>query len=146
MIIKYLMHFQIIETELKIVITFEYKLLLNHEITGLIFISLLCVRVIYSLTLSDENDELFMYLGRAWHYMEAYYVHIEIICLIWITNYFSVYLYVIHSPDKQYKWLELFAFLGGIIPHKRIGKSNFVLLIFCFNFFAKNLITIIFYL
>ncbi len=64
MIIKYLMHFQIIEKELKIVITFEYKLLLNHEITGSIFISLLCVRVIYSLTLSDENDELFMYLGR----------------------------------------------------------------------------------
>jgi hypothetical protein len=63
-----------------------------------------------------------MYLGRPWHYWEVNYVHIEIMFLLWTTNWMTFNVFVIHSPEKHYKWLELFAFLNGLIPHIRIGK------------------------
>jgi hypothetical protein len=94
-----------------------------NEILGLILSLLFCIRCIISLLTSDENEKLLMYLGRPWHYVEGNYVHIEVMFLMWSTNIIAFYLYVIHSPDKHYEWLELFAFLNGIIPHKRIGKS-----------------------
>ena len=94
----------------------------NNEIAGFIFMFLMYIRIIISLSTSDGNNELLMYLGRPWHYMEGNYVHIEVMFLLWTTNIIAFYLYVVHSPDKHYKWLELFAFLNGIIPHKRTGK------------------------
>jgi hypothetical protein len=65
-----------------------------------------------------------MYLGRQWHYMEANYVHVKVMFLLWTTNIIAFNLQFIHSSDKHYKWLELFAFLNGIIAHKKIGKTN----------------------
>ncbi len=94
-----------------------------NEIYVLIFLSLICIRCIISLSTSDENEEFLMYLGRFWHYVGGNYVHLEVMFLMWATNCMTSYLYVIHSPNKHYKWLELFAFLNGIIPHKRTGKS-----------------------
>jgi hypothetical protein len=96
-----------------------------NETSGLILSFLFCIRCIVSLLTSDEDEKLLMYLGRPWHYIEGNYVHIEVTFLMWSTNIIVFYLYVLHSPDKYYKWLELFAFLNGIIPHKRIGKSIF---------------------
>jgi hypothetical protein len=93
-----------------------------YQISGLIFKILIFIRTIISLSISsDGNNELLMYLGRPWHYVGGNYVHIEVISLFWVTYYLTFNLYVIHSPDKHYKWLELFAFLNGLIPHKRIG-------------------------
>jgi hypothetical protein len=93
-----------------------------NEIYVLIFMFLMCIRCIISLSTSDGNEEFLMYLGRPWHYVEGNYVHFEVFFLMWTINCMTSYLYVIHSPDKHYKWLELFAFLNGIILHKRIGK------------------------
>jgi hypothetical protein len=109
----------------------------RNEISSLIFMFLMYIRIIISLSKNDENEELLMYLGRQWHRMEANYVHIEVMFLLWTTNIIAFYLYVIHSPDKHYKWLELFAFLNGIIPHKRIGKSISKLIIFLQVFYKQ---------
>ncbi len=98
-----------------------------NEISVLMLSFLFFIRCIISLLTSDENEKSLMYLGRPWHYIGGNCVHIEAIFLLWSTNIIAFYLYVIHSPDKHYKWLELFAFLNGIIPHKRIGKSIFEL-------------------
>jgi hypothetical protein len=108
-----------------------------NEISGLIFMFLIYIRTIISLSTSDGNEEIFMYLGRFWYNIEGNNFHIEVMFLLWITNYIIFYLYVIHSPDKHYKWLELFAFLNGIIPHKRIGKCIFELIIFASIFLKK---------
>ncbi len=93
-----------------------------NEIYILIFMFLFCIRCIISLSTSDGNEEFLMYLGRVWHHVEGNYVHMEVTFLMWTINIIALYLYFLHSPDKQYKWLELFAFLAGIIPHKRIGN------------------------
>jgi hypothetical protein len=61
----------------------------------------------------------------------------EVMFLLWTTNFIAFSLYVIHSPDKHYKWLELFAFLNGIIPHKRIGKTIFEIINFLYKIFAN---------
>jgi hypothetical protein len=97
------------------------------------------IRIIISLSNNDENEELLMYLGRQWRYMEVNYVHVETIFLLWTINIIAFNLYVIHSPDKHYKWLELFAFLNGIIPHERIGKSIFKIINFFYKFFANHM-------
>jgi hypothetical protein len=92
-----------------------------NEISGLVFVFLMYIRIIISLSTSDGNYELLMYLGRSSHYIEENYVYLEIMFLLWTTNIIAFHIYVLHSPDKNYKW-KLFAFLNGIIPHKRIGK------------------------
>ncbi len=93
-----------------------------NEIYVLIMMFLICIRCIISLSTNDGNEELLMYLGRPWHYVEGNYVHFEILFLFISTKCMTSYLFVTHSHEKHYKWLELFAFLNGIIPHKRIGK------------------------
>jgi len=108
-----------------------------NEIYILIFMFLFCIRFIISLSTSDGNEEFLMYLGRAWHYIEGNYVHIEVTFLMLTINIIAFYLYVLHSPDKQYKWLQLFAFLAGIIPHKRIGNLFLMNHFFFKNFFKK---------
>jgi hypothetical protein len=99
----------------------------------------MCVRIIISLSASDENNQLLIYLGIYWSYIDGNYVHIEVMFLLWTTNIIVFYLYVIHSPDKHNKWLELFAFLNEIISHKRIGK--FVLIINFFKFLSNYMKT-----
>jgi hypothetical protein len=111
----------------------------RNETLSLIFMFLMYIRIMISLSNNDENEELLMYLGRQWRYMEANYIHVEIMLLLWTTNIIAFNLYVIHSPDKHYKWLELFAFLNGIIPHKRIGKSIFKIINFFYKFFANHM-------
>jgi hypothetical protein len=107
----------------------------KNEIKGLIFMFLMYIRIIISLSTSDDNNDVLMYLGRPWHYWEVNYVHIEIMFLLWTTYWMTFNVFVIHSPDKHYKWLELFAFLNGIIPHKRIGKILYKL---CTNSLKKK--------
>jgi hypothetical protein len=109
----------------------------RNEIWSLIFIFLMYIRTIISLSNNDENKELLMYLGRQWRYIEANYVHVEVMFLLWTINIIAFNLYVIHRPDNHYKWLELFAFLNGIIPYKRIGKTIFKIINFFYKFFAN---------
>jgi hypothetical protein len=101
-----------------------------NEISVLIFIFILLIRIIISLSISDGNNEFLMYFGRFWHLMDLNYIHGEVLFLLWTINIIAIPLYIIHSPDKHYKWLQLFAFLFGIIPHKSIGKSFLILFLF----------------
>ncbi len=88
----------------------------------LIFMSLILIRVLKSIPISDDNYTLLMYIGRPWHYMGVNYLHIELPFFLWTSLFIGVYVFVIHSPDKHYEWLEIFAFLKGILPHQQIGK------------------------
>ncbi len=69
--------------------------------------------------------------------MEANYVDVEVMFLLLTTNIIAFNLQFIHSPDKHYKWLELFAFLNRIIAHKRIGKTFFEIINLLYKFFAN---------
>jgi hypothetical protein len=109
-----------------------------NEISSLIFLFLIYIRIIISLSTSDGNEELLMYLGRPWHLAAANYLHLEIMFLLWTINCIAIYLFVITSPDEHYKWLELFAFMFGIIPYKRIGEP-FLLLIFVLIYFKRRI-------
>jgi len=60
-----------------------------NQILSIIFIFLMYIRIIVSLSTSDENKELLMYLGRQWSYIEANYVHVEVMFLLWTTNNIS---------------------------------------------------------
>jgi hypothetical protein len=95
------------------------------EILRLIFLFLIFIRTVISLSTSNENKQLLVYLGRPWHLMDVNYVHIEIMFLLWTTNCIAINGFVIPSPDEHYEWLELFAFTFGITSHEIIGKYFF---------------------
>ncbi len=57
-----------------------------NEISGLMLVFLMYIRIIISLSTSDGNNELLMYLGRLWHYIGKNYVHLEIMFFLWTTN------------------------------------------------------------
>jgi hypothetical protein len=42
----------------------------------------MCVRIIISLSASDENNQLLIYLGIYWSYIDGNYVHIEVMFLL----------------------------------------------------------------
>jgi hypothetical protein len=102
---------------------FEFK-----EICVLLLLSLLFLRTSKSITISDDDYTLLMYIGRPWHHLGANYIHNESLFLLWILNFICIYIFVINSPTKYYKWIEIYAFLNGILPHQQIGKYLFLLL------------------
>jgi hypothetical protein len=106
----------------------EAKKSLNYdfiEISTLLFMCLLLLRLLYSVTISDEDYTLLIYIGRNWHLLDANYVHNETLFILWTLNFVCIYVYVIQSPTKQYKWIEVYAFLKGILPHEKIGNYLF---------------------
>jgi hypothetical protein len=97
----------------------------KFEIFSLIFIFLMLIRTIKVLTLEvdiGQDDTLLMYFGSPWHHLSGNFSHMETMFFLWSLNFVALYLYVIHSPDEHYKWLEIYAFLAGIIPHQSIGN------------------------
>jgi hypothetical protein len=83
---------------------------------------LLLVRTFISITISDDNYTLLMYIGRPWHLLGANFLHNEILFLLWTLDFVCVYAFVIKSPTEHYKWIEIYAFLKGILSHEKIGK------------------------
>jgi hypothetical protein len=103
--------------------SYEFK-----EICELLFMCLLLLRLLYSVTISDDNYTVLMFIGRVWYYLGANYIHNEVLFILWTLNSICVYVFVIKNPTKHYKWIEVYGFLKGILPHQRIGKySNSVL-------------------
>jgi uncharacterized BrkB/YihY/UPF0761 family membrane protein len=96
------------------------------EISLLLFMSLILVRTLISVTISDENHTLLMYIGRFWHLLDANYIHNEVLFILWDLYFICIYVFLIESPTKHYKWIEIYAFLNGILPHQQIGKYLFV--------------------
>ena len=98
-----------------------HKRFTKLEIISFIFMSFILIRVIRALTMSNVNNTILMYYGSPWHLLSANAMHIEVMFLLWTLNYLALYLNVIHSPNDYYNWLDIFGFLAGIIPYKRIG-------------------------
>jgi len=95
----------------------------KFEIFSLIFMFSMQIRTIRALTSDVEvDDTILMYFGSTWHYLNGNIFHMETMFFLWTINFLVLHLYVIHSPTEQYNWLEIYAFLAGIIPHKRIGN------------------------
>ncbi len=92
------------------------------EISYLLFMSSLLLRLLYSVTISDDNYTVLMFIGRVWHLLGANYKQNEVLFILWNVNLICVYVFVIQSPTKQYKWIEVYAFLNGILSHQQIGK------------------------
>ncbi len=66
---------------------------------------LLLVRTFISITISDDNYTLLMYIGRPWHLLGANFLHNEILFLLWTLDFVCVYAFVIKSPTEHYKWI-----------------------------------------
>jgi hypothetical protein len=112
-----------------------------NEVLNILFMFLLLLRTIISVTIiSDEDYILLIYMGRFWHYLSANYIHNEVLFILWTLNFICVYVFVINSPTKHYKWIEIYAFLKGILPHQQIGKySNSFLIVSSFILFFLKL-------
>jgi len=105
-----------------------------NEILSFIFMFLILIRPMITLTVGDADKRLLMYYGYLWHYLGANRVHSEVIIFLWTLNFLALYLFVIHSPNKHYKWLGIYGFLAVIIPHRRIGiysKLNNISVLLC---------------
>jgi len=95
------------------------------EIFSLIFMFFMLIRTITALTLEvdvEVDDTPLIYIGSPWHYLSGNSFHMEVMFLLWTFNFLVLYLYVIHSPNEYYNWLEIYGFLAGIIPHQKIGN------------------------
>jgi len=92
-----------------------------NEISILMFMFVILFRTTRILTSSSPDKRFLIFYGSLWHYMGGNRVHSEIMVFLWTLNFFVIYLFVIHCPNKHYKWLEIYVFLAQIIPHKRIG-------------------------
>jgi uncharacterized membrane protein YjdF len=107
-----------------------------NEVLNILFMFLLLLRTIISVTISNEDYTVLMYIGRGWHYVGANYVHNEVLFLLWTLHSICVYVFVINSPTNRYKWIEIFAFLKGFVPHQQIGKYLFL---FSLGLFSSTL-------
>ncbi len=95
------------------------------EMSNLLLMCLLLLRLLYSVTISDEDYILLIYIGRNWHLLDANYIHNETLFILWTLNFICIIVFVIQSPTKQYTWIEVYAFLKGILPHEKIGNYLF---------------------
>jgi hypothetical protein len=96
------------------------------EVFNILFMSLLLVRTLKSVTINDGDYTLHMYIGRTWHYVGANYIHNEVLLTLWTLYSICVYAFVINSPTNHYKWIEIFAFLKDFLPLQQIGKYLFL--------------------
>jgi hypothetical protein len=103
--------------------TIEWK-----EMLGLLFMFLFLLRTVKSLTLNNGDKAALMYICRPWQHLGMNYIHMEVLLLLWALKFIGLHLLVIQSPHKLYKWLDIYAFLNGVLPHQRIG--NFFILLF----------------
>jgi len=101
-----------------------YSSFTNGEIFSLIFMFVLLIRIMRGLAFTSVDNQIFMYYGITWHYMGGNHFHIEIMVFLWTLNFLASSLSFIHSPTEYYKWLEIYGFLAGIIPHKKIGNNS----------------------
>jgi hypothetical protein len=113
--------------------SYKFKI---YRIFELIFMSLMLIRILISIQLSDDDYRL-VYIGRTWHYMGVNHLHFEVPLLFWTLLFIGVYGFVIRSPTQYYKWLEIFEFLNGNKPNEQIGK-NFLNL-YCILIFMRQI-------
>jgi hypothetical protein len=111
-----------------------------NEVLIILFMFLILLRTIISVTtVSNEDYTVLIYMGRFWHYWSDDYIHNEVLFILWTLNFICVYVFVIKSPTKYSKWIEIYAFLNGIVPHQQIGKySNSFLIVLSFIIFLLN--------
>jgi hypothetical protein len=101
----------------------NYKLTIEcKEMFGLIFMFLFLLRTVKSLTLNNGDKAVLMYICMPWQYLGINYMHMEVLLLLWILKFIGLHMLVIQSPHKLYKWLDIYAFLSGVLPHQRIGN------------------------
>jgi hypothetical protein len=103
-----------------------------YEVMNIVFMFIILVRTFISLTISDEDPKLAMYIGRPWNLLGAHYVNSEILFISWSLNFICIYAFVIQSPTKIYKWIEVYAFLKGVLPCEQIGKHLLILIFITF--------------
>jgi uncharacterized membrane protein YjdF len=53
------------------------------EVFNILFMCLLLVRTLKSVTISDANYTILMYIGRGWHYVGANYIHNEVLIILY---------------------------------------------------------------
>jgi hypothetical protein len=95
----------------------------NYEtILSLIFMSLIVIRILKVINIESPDDRILVYLGSPWYYLGGHHSYNETVILLWTINYIAFYIIDMTSHRKQYKWLQIFAFLSGIISHQKIGK------------------------
>jgi hypothetical protein len=111
-----------------------------NEVLNILFMILMLLRTIISVTtVSNEDYTVLIYMGRFWHLLSANYIHNEVLFVVWTLNFIVIYVFVIKSPTKYCKWIEIYAFLKGIVPHQQIGKySNSFLIVLSFIIFLLN--------
>jgi len=103
-----------------------------YEILNIVFMFIILVRTFISIATSDEDPNFLMYMGRSWHLLGAHYVNGEILFILWTLNFIGIYIFVIQSPTKIYKWIEVYAFLKGVLSCEQIGKHLFILIFIAF--------------
>jgi len=95
---------------------FDYK-----ELYYLVFMIIFLFRIIKVLPIIDNNNKIVVYFGSPWHYLGGNRFHNELSFLLWTINFIALYLFLHNCQSEQYKWLEIFAFLSGLICHEKIG-------------------------
>jgi len=88
----------------------------------LVFMSMCLIRSIKLIIITDNNNKLLIYFGSPFQYLGGNRFHNEFLLILWDINFILTHIFVIHSKTKQYKWLEIFAFLSGFLPFAKIGK------------------------
>jgi len=113
--------------------SYKFKI---YRIFELIFMSLMLIRILISIQLSDDDYTL-VYIGRTWHYIGVNHLQFEVPLLFWTLLFIGVYGFVIRSPTQHYKWLEIFEFLNGNKLYEQIG-INFLNL-YCILIFLRQI-------
>ncbi len=103
-----------------------------YEVLNIVFMFIILVRSFISIATNDEDPNFLMYIGRSWHLLGAHYVNGEILFILWTLNFISIYVFVIQSPTKIYKWIEIYAFLKGVLSFEQIGKYLLILIFIAF--------------
>ncbi len=95
---------------------FSYKAILR-----LIFMTLLLIRVLKLMTIRDNMNRVLIYFGNPFQYLGGNRFHYELLIVSWTLYFIVTHIFVIYSHNKQYKWLEIFAFLTGFSIFTQIG-------------------------
>jgi len=91
------------------------------DIINLIFLVFMVIRYVIVIRIKDDQNRLLVYLGSTLHLVGGSRFHCETLLFLWTLHPIAYYLFLLNMDSKQYKWLEIFAFLGGTISYKKIG-------------------------
>jgi len=119
----------------KLYLSFTFK-----DVINLIFFFFFVIRYLIVIRIKDDENRLLVYFGSTLHLVGGNRFHCETLLLLWTLHPIAYYLFLLNMESKQYKWLEIFAFLGGITSYKKIGNififfSNFEKIFFNTNEF-----------